>query len=187
MVVGVGKIKGLMANKFHEADQLIIHQVEDLIKKYHQSLEDANIAVVLQEEENYRRRYPTVYGKTQLVPAQYTPWMEYDFLIILNEDEWLDLNDAQRTAVLDHQLAFCTESSSGAWALAKPDVVEFTEIIQRHGWWSRELDRADSAHKAYQQQRLPGVDQVTIGAGGRVATCSGAQLERLSQSIGGGI
>lgn len=173
-----------MSYKFHEAAPSIIHQIEDLIKQFHPLLNDANIFVVLREDEKYRAKRPRFFGRAQLVPAQFSPWMEADFLFTINEDEWLELNDAQRLALLDHLLCGCSLNQiTETWTLIKPDVVEFSAVIERHGFWNTDLDRAGQAQETYMQRRLPGVDKITVAARGRVASVTGEQLEKIAQGV----
>lgn len=172
-----------MPYTFHEANLSTLHRIEELIKQFHPFLFEANISVVLREEDDYRPKCPRFYGKAQLVPAQFSPWMEADFLFTINEDEWNHFNDAQRDALLDHLLCHCNlNPNTEAWALIKPDVVEFSEVIRRHGFWNPDLDKAGQAHEDYLQNHLPGVDRITISHAGRVASCTGEQLEKLARA-----
>lgn len=173
-----------MSYKFHEANQSVLHRIEELIQQYHPALHEARISVVLREDEEYRPKSPHFYGKTQLVPAQFSPWMEADFLLVINEDEWIHFNDAQRDALLDHLLCHCyMNPNTEAWTTIKPDVVEFSAVIGRHGFWNTDLDRASQAHESYMQKRLPGLEKMTIAAHGRVVSVTGEQLEKLAQSV----
>lgn len=173
-----------MSYKFHEANQSTLNRIEELVKQFHPFLQQANISVVLREEDNYRAKCPRFYGKVQLVPAQFSPWMEADFLMVINEDEWIHFSDAQRDALLDHLLCHCNYNPmTEAWSLIKPDVVEFSEIIRRHGFWNPDLDKAGQAHEDYMQKSLPGVEKIEIAAHGRVVSCTGEQLEKLARAV----
>ena len=63
----------------------------------------------------------------------------YDFLILLDSNEWATLNAKQRTALVDHELMHCWVDAEGAFKLRAHDVEEFADIIARHGLWKSDV------------------------------------------------
>ena len=61
-------------------------------------------------------------------------------------DQWNELADTQRKALIDHLLECCTgeedEDDGGGdmkWSVREPDVQEFSAILRRHGAWNDDL------------------------------------------------
>ena len=77
---------------------------------------------------------------------------EFDFVIVLNREYWNAFNDAQRDALLDHELCHAQakvdehgeqeqdERGRPVWRIRKHDVEEFGEIVKRHGLWKHDLE-----------------------------------------------
>jgi hypothetical protein len=70
----------------------------------------------------------------------------FDFLILIDNEEWGFMSPEHREALVDHELAHCwryvKETKRGTqerWGLRGHDVEEFTEIIARHGLWRRDV------------------------------------------------
>lgn len=61
------------------------------------------------------------------------------FWIEVSEEAWDTLDDAQRYALLDHELCHCsvTENDGGEMVmdLRPHDLEEFNDIVKRHGLW----------------------------------------------------
>lgn len=80
--------------------------------------------------------------------------MEFDFIILLSKDFWLDLKvtDAQRRALLDHELMHAAvkigengepeEDAKGrtVYRVRKHDIEEFADTVRRHGIYRGDLD-----------------------------------------------
>ncbi|MGE5590975.1 MAG: putative metallopeptidase [Bacillota bacterium] len=123
---------------------------ERLISQYHEHLLEAKIA--------YAKRYGTWTSKGQTVLGRAVKVSErdklfhgYDFLVIVNADEWLRLTPEQRVALVDHELCHCqravnadgdyveTKDGKPVWTIAGHPVEEFPEIVDRHGAWDANL------------------------------------------------
>src|SRR5438105_593835 len=91
----------------------------------------------------------------------------YDFIILLRESFWTDplVTDAQRRALLDHELCHAAvklddhgepvedERGRTVYRVRKHSIEEFTEIVERHGTYKRDLETFATAldrarHKA---------------------------------------
>jgi len=83
----------------------------------------------------------------------------FDFVILLNRKWWTDplTTSAHRDALLDHELCHARpkfdqagepevdERGRNVWRLRGHDVEEFTEIIRRHGTYTRNLEMTAAA------------------------------------------
>lgn len=131
-----------MASQFWKAPE-----VEDIIQRfmqYHPELIGANIACIFKEKASMSDGRPIV-GKISKVSPRYQPLMtdSFDYLIEIGSDAWLELDNAQRDAWVDHILehAYGQENENTgemAWKLRTPEFVGFPCIINRHGigWMS---------------------------------------------------
>lgn len=78
-----------------------------------------------------------------------------DFVIEVAYDLWNGMGDEQREALIDHLLTYCfgeeDEKDPGAgmkWSIRRPDVKEFTEVLNRRGKWNEGLGEFVDAAKA---------------------------------------
>jgi hypothetical protein len=68
------------------------------------------------------------------------------FVIEIALDTWRALTDAQKTALVDHELSHClTEVPDGldddvTLVLAGHDMEEFAAVVRRHGLWRSDLE-----------------------------------------------
>ena len=81
----------------------------------------------------------------------------FDFIIMLNDEAWPSLNDAQKRALIDHELCHAALSldSDGSQKyndrdrlvcrIKKHDVEEFRCIVDRHGLWTQDLEEIAKA------------------------------------------
>lgn len=117
--------------------------VKDLIAKYHPhlALHDDEIAVLFKEKASSVGDN-VVLGKT----AKASPLLAlladkpYKFVITLAADEWQNLSDNQKLALLDHHLCYCKaeetdQSGETKFWVQPPDVAFFQAEIERHGFW----------------------------------------------------
>lgn len=95
----------------------------------------------------------------------------YDFVILLNQNFWLDplVTDTQRRAVLDHELCHAAvklgddgtpaidEWGRVTYRLRKHDLEEFSAIAARYGCWKRDIEAfAKSLASARQEEAWVG-------------------------------
>jgi hypothetical protein len=170
-----------------EAPQSVIHTAEEIIRQFHPWLNDARIAFVMRSEAQ-KRGPRMILGQTSKVPEKMHPYLEYDFLIWLSEKDYEGMSDAQREALIDHELCHCAKNLvTDGWKLREHDIQEFAIIISRHGLWTEDLRRMDKAKEMYQQGDLLKDTQITMATpGGHVATITGAQLKRAAEIAGSG-
>jgi hypothetical protein len=136
-----------------------------LISEHHRHLLDAHLLYL------FTRKPRSKAGKTVLGTAQKASGItEYlstrpgqdgdlhaaDFILVFSYQEWKDLTESQRRALVDHELTHCDfkEDKWGTitWKIRGHDVEEFREIIQRHGLWQPEVE---SFVRAAEQMTLP--------------------------------
>lgn len=98
-------------------------------------------------------------------PAKNIGRDDYDlFVIEIAQDEWAELGDDQRLALLDHELAHChvvieCDEDTGqeigrTLEIREHDIEEFTAIVERHGLWHPGLQ--DFAHAIRSGPKQPG-------------------------------
>lgn len=78
---------------------------------------------------------------------------EYDFVIALNREAWSGFSVEQKRALMDHELCHAApaedeegdqkwdERERRVWRIRKHDIEEFSEVVQRHGCYKRDLER----------------------------------------------
>ncbi|HZW02797.1 MAG TPA: putative metallopeptidase [Anaerolineaceae bacterium] len=167
--------------KWEEAPSSVIRIAEELIEKHHPWLQSAKIVFVMRSEaQKTAGRY--VISNTAKIPAKLQPVLDGDFLIWLSQQDYDQMSSAQREAAIDHELCHIKLGGDGL-TLRRPDIIEFSEIVERHGLWSRDLRRLDDAKEKYQQASLPIPDtKITMSTpSGRVATVTGEQFDRLTK------
>lgn len=105
-----------------------------LIPQHHKHLANARIAYI------FAKSLPARNGKVPMANARKVPEAQrllhgYDFVITINEDAWMLLTQAQREALIDHELSHCGMKQDGSWTIWAHDVEEFAAVIKRHGLW----------------------------------------------------
>lgn len=122
---------------------------EELIAECHPHLKEANILYLFTNQKR-KRCDKVVLGTAQKLSAlqRYLSGAngatECDFIILFGRREWADLDDAQRRALVDHELCHCVrvkydDDGDPVWGLRAHDVEEFREVIERHGLWKSDL------------------------------------------------
>lgn len=138
---------------FELAPQEIQDMAKRLIDRHHSHLVEAKICVMFRSG-SWRSKGKDVLGRAIKVSDRDKLLHGYDFLIILNEKKWYELNHKQQEALLDHELCHCQRGvdsldGSPTWCIGSHDVEEFAAIIRRHGLW-----RENVAHFVNQHWQL---------------------------------
>ena len=164
-----------------EASPSVLHFAENLIHNFHPALKAARIAFVFRSEaQKMGERW--ILGQCTKVPVKFQPYLEYDFLIWLSEEDYVKMDDLQREALIDHELCHCKFGTNG-WTVRPHDIQEFSDVIRRHGVWSPDIRRIESAFEDYKQSGLPGSETVTLSVVGKVVTITGAELEHAAKAL----
>ncbi|MBN1348392.1 hypothetical protein JXJ21_03220 [candidate division KSB1 bacterium] len=141
-----------MTIEWSEASQSVIHIAMEMIEKYHPHLKEANIAFVYRSEAatNKGRK---VLAQVSKFPIRLIPLLdeEYDFLIWVSKEDWEKVSDDIREALIDHELCHCKGNKFAGWSIVGHDFEEFTQIIERHGFWNADLlqilDKVEKYHQ----------------------------------------
>lgn len=169
-----------------EAPQSVIHTAENLIENFHPILKSARIAFVMRSKaQKQGTRY--ILGQCTKVPDKFKPYLEFDYIIWISEEDYMGMDDLQREALIDHELCHCKWSSkTGTWGIRPHDVQEFSDVIRRHGTWSPDVLRVKDAIDQYQMQPLPGaMDTITFSGAGKVVSLTGEQFDRAAKALEG--
>src|SRR5438067_2592834 len=141
--------------------------LRELVTAHHPDLLGANIALAWCTSWKPDADGIVTLGKCKKASDLDRELAVYDFIILLRESFWIDplVTDAQRRALLDHELCHAAvkldehgepvedERGRVVYRVRKHDIEEFTEIVERHGTYKRDLETFATAldrarHKA---------------------------------------
>lgn len=122
-----------------------------IIPMYHPELATARIRFVFVDKASMKSGKP-VLGKVRKVTGALEFLLEADFMVEVPLDQWNELTEQQRSALVDHLLERCTgeedeENGEMKWTMREPDVQEFAAILRRHGAWNDDLTAFASVAK----------------------------------------
>lgn len=146
-----------MATVWKVAPAQVIEIVKRLIDLYHEPLKDARIGVIMRSEAP-QSGGQYVLGSAEKVSAKAQVYAPYDFIICLSADRYQLLAPFQREALIDHELCHCQWLDDTA-SIRSHDVEEFTEILERYGYW---WPKADDVAAAGQQAQLFEADRGAV-------------------------
>lgn len=130
---------------------LLLH---DLVTEHHEHLRDARIALAWAKAWKPDVDGRLVLGKCKKASDLDRELAAFDFVILLNKGFWqdFDVTDAQRRALLDHELCHAAvaydqlgepiedERGRKVYRIRKHDIEEFAVIVERHGCYKRDLE-----------------------------------------------
>ena len=142
--------------------------LDELVVKHHEELAQACIALAWNLSWKPDVDGRATLGKCKRVGNLERELMDFDFVIILLKEFWesLDVTDEQRAALLDHELchgALCLDKNGEpvedergrkVYRTRKHDILEFTEIVARHGCYKRDLEQFAQALQRSKQGKL---------------------------------
>ena len=118
------------------------------INKYHSDLSNARLTIVFNDAPWTKKGLP-VFGELKKLSPLITAITERDFVGVINHVFWNSLSDNVKEAMVDHLLCGFTavEDKEGNPNFVKvnPNIVEYSEIINRHGAYTNELKEAQLA------------------------------------------
>lgn len=132
-----------MAKTWVDAGDTVGKIASSLIPNYHPELATARMNYVFVDKASKKGGRP-ILGRAKKISG-FLEWViESDFLIEIALDEWNNLSEHQRVALVDHMLEYCTgveDEKNGAmkWTSREPDVQEFSTILDRYGAWNQTL------------------------------------------------
>lgn len=121
--------------------------------KWHKELRGAKITLAWRKEIKPDKDAHIVLGRCVKTSDLQKEYAEFDFIIVLNREFWQDFTEQQRLALMDHELshAASSEDEDGeqkedergrkVWRLRKHDIEEFSDVIERHGLYKKDLER----------------------------------------------
>lgn len=163
-----------------EASPEVIHLAEDLIALHHPTLRSARVGFLFREEAPESKGRST-WCKAQKVADNIRAYVDLDFIVWIAEDVWNRLSSERRAALIDHALCHCWIGPNGP-TLIQPDIVEFTQVIERHGFWTQELYRVQRIAEREAEQLAMFPDPEPEPAGAVVAVQPG-QLSMLDMKL----
>lgn len=127
-----------MAKTFSEAET-VGRIAGGLIPNYHPELVEARIMYVFVDKAGSKNGRE-LWGKSKKVSGLWEWALEKDFIIEVAQDKWNEMEESQRTALVDHLLECCTgeeneEDGAMTWKIRDPEVQEFASILKRYGVW----------------------------------------------------
>jgi hypothetical protein len=116
---------------------------QQILPTFHAELAEADIRYYFVTEHSMKNGRP-LYGKARKMSGSLHFLTGHDFVIEVAMDLWNEMPDAQRRAVIDHLLEYCTgeedeDSGEMRYTMREPDVKEFATILRRHGAWNNDL------------------------------------------------
>lgn len=127
-----------------------------LIAQHHVELDRTNARIALAWAKSWKADVDgrVTLGKCKKASDLDRELAPYDFVILLNRWFWLDsrVTDEQRQALLDHELMHAAvayddageikrdERGRAVFRTRKHDLEEFSDIVDRHGVWKRDIE-----------------------------------------------
>ena len=128
-----------------------------LIQDHHNHLIDARI-VYLFRMDDWEKNDIMIGGSAKAVNQEGKFLTNFDFIITINYFLWNMASEAERVALVDHQLTHCNfrENSKGErrWCIIDHDVNEFSSIVSRYGMWDENLRKMEAARQKHHQLTL---------------------------------
>ena len=164
-----------------EAKGDVLEMVQQLVRDFHPNLMMAKIGVIFRDEAPSSGGNE-VWAKAAKADAKTNALLEgagqdtLDFLIWIAQNVWDHLETDQRRALIDHELTHCG-GFEGSWQMRGHDFEEFTDIVERYGFWRPSLFKATPAFKKALQLDL-GLYIEYKASSGRVVTVPAELLDK---------
>jgi len=133
--------------------------LSELVTAHHEELASAKIALAWCTSWNPDADGRVTLGKCKRASDLDRELAAFDFIILLRRSFWLDqrVSDAQRAALLDHELQHAAvkldkhgdpardSRDRVIYRTRKHDLEEFSCIVERHGTWTSDIERFAAA------------------------------------------
>jgi hypothetical protein len=144
-------------------------RLDRLVDEHHEELRKARIALAWCTSWRADPDGRQTLGRCKKATALDRELMAWDFVILLQQDFWLDeiVTDEQRDALLDHELCHATVKEDPltgdplldvrgriVYRVRRHDLEEFACIAARYGTWKRDLELFAQALARAKQGRL---------------------------------
>lgn len=125
--------------------------MDAIIASHHPHLKQAGIYLAWRKGWKASKDNHLILGTAQRASDLSRELAEHDFVICLNAEAWATFDAERRRALVDHELCHCTrdldkngvqktdERGRLCWRMREHDIEEFTEIINRHGFYKKDL------------------------------------------------
>lgn len=131
-----------MSGYFELADDGLLSLAQNVIDTYHPYLKQAGARFgFVFRSEPQKRKGSKVLAAVSVVSSQVKMHLDLDYLIWVSRDDWDDMSEKQRIALLDHEFCHCCMNEKFEWSTRDHDIQEFSIIIDRHGFWNDGLLR----------------------------------------------
>ena len=114
----------------------------ELIPRHHEHLEKAKLLYLFTEGPMRRHARPLA-GKALKASGLLKHFGKADFILVFHKETWDHLTDAQRTALVDHELCHAavkhTKAGEPRWFIQGHDLEEFRAVVERHGLWQPDV------------------------------------------------
>ena len=171
------KLSYRLIEREDDAGAKIYALMDELIVKYHEDLAQANIALAWNLSWKPDIDGRATLGKCRKVGALDRELHQFDFVIILLQEFWDsgDVTDEQRRALLDHELCHGAvvldkngepvedERGRKVYRMRKHDIEEFSQVVERHGTYKRDLEKFAAALQKSRQGKLFQTDEEQAG------------------------
>ena len=137
-----------------QGSQSIYGILEEIRNESHEDLEGAKIALAWRRAFKPDKDGHLVLGKCCKASDLQRALVDWDFVILLNEEVWNDPDFTldKKKALIDHELCHAApaldkdgeqkvdEKDRLVWRVRKHDIEEFREIVERHGCYKSDLE-----------------------------------------------
>lgn len=159
--------KYVLVNKDTDEGKGVYKLLLDTLKKWHSYLREARIVAAWMVGQKRDRDGRLVLGKMKKASELDRQLHEFDLVLLLNREMWRIFSEAQRTALVDHELCHADQAldSDGEQTLdahgralfriRKHDLEEFSTVVRRHGVWKADLEAFADALDEGRQLHLP--------------------------------
>ena len=156
----------------------IYERLYAIVDAHHEEISQAGAKIALCWAISWK---PDVDGRLKLGECRKASDLDremhpFDFVILLNRNFWMDtrVTDAQRAALLDHELMHCALQYDDAGApkvdargrpiyrIRRHDIEEFADVVARHGCYKADLEAF--AHAIVRAERLAGDGWISYSA-----------------------
>lgn len=117
------------------------------ISRWHRHLEGERIEYVFRDKPAKTKGRPKlgtarkVSGLNAYLAMAIESEMVEDFFVIeIAEPAWVAMDDQQRLALVDHELAHCSLDDDGNLVIVGHDLEEFNAVVERHGLWKQDVE-----------------------------------------------
>lgn len=142
--------------KYKLAPEIYENYVVKIINNHRNDLSNAKIVTMFRRGKWYKKNMETWGSAKKVSPEMRVLTGPADFLIIVNAEIWKGLSEAERLALVDHELLHCVredddKNGNPRYGLRNHDFEGFYAEVRRHGIWSPGLKRAKKAYDESKQ------------------------------------